>query len=84
MTCTKIGGTMIVEHILYGDDIDGNRGMYVWEYTLEEDDREYILTQLADKLLNNGYIEEVETIVFFNPYTEEEIPVDINVVEWLC
>lgn len=69
----------------YGADADGNRGIKVYEYEIEESDREDIVCQLIDAI-NDGSIDESDsnyTIILICPYTEEAIEFDVNIKDYL-
>jgi hypothetical protein len=76
---------MICYQTLYGDDIDGNRGIMVWNYKLEPDDREYIRDYVIENMPEyfDGDGACVTDITFINPYTEEEVDIEVDLKEWL-
>lgn len=59
---------------IYGDDIDGNRGILVWNCEIDEDDYDVICEQLLNRF---------EIITLINPYTEEEVEFEVNVADYL-
>ena len=71
---------------LYGDDIDGNRGVLVWHYELEEDDREHIRDYVRANMpeyFDGGGSGTIIDVTFINPYTEEEVEIEVDLSEWL-
>lgn len=69
----------------YGADADGNRGIKVYEYELEESDREDIVDQLTEAL-NEGSIDESDstyTITLICPYTEDDVEFNVNIKDYL-
>lgn len=69
----------------YGADADGNRGIKVYEYEIEESDREDITHQLEDAL-NYGHIDERDTtytITLICPYNENDVEFEVNIKDYL-
>lgn len=50
---------MISTREKYGDDADGNRGIWVWEHEIEESDRNKIVDQIRTFIEEND-IEEAD------------------------
>jgi len=64
----------------YGADIDGNRGTTVYEYELEKSDRDYIVECIMEQYEPD---ETRYTVTFDNPYTGEDIDIEVDIYEWL-
>jgi hypothetical protein len=60
---------------LYGDDADGNRGVYVTDYEFEDDDYEDLLSQIAADNAGRYYY----TFIDSND-EQQEIEVDLDEV----
>lgn len=75
---------MICYQETYGEDADGNRGILVWNYELEPDDKDHI-----EEYVINNYLEYFDgaspniTIPFINPFTEEKVDLEVDLEEWL-
>lgn len=77
---------MIWYQTLWGDDIDGSKGIAVWNYEFEPDDKEYIRDYVKENMPEYFGGDDSGTVVdipFFNPYTETEMEIEINLGEWL-
>lgn len=64
----------------YGADADGNRGMTMYEYELEDDDYEVIYEQIAEQY------EEDKTeysVVLYNHMFDLEIEEEVDIYDWL-
>lgn len=74
---------MRVEIDTYGDDIDGNRGIGVRCYELEEDDRETVIEQIGEFMMYHRYIPNTLPIHMICPITEQDVEIETYVKEWL-
>lgn len=70
----------------YGSDIDGNRGRIMFEYEIDEDDRDTIVEQLRymleDLQEDEDYPEEME-ITLICTYSDEDIQFMVTVKDYL-
>jgi len=66
----------------YGEDRDGNRGVDIIEYELDEYDTPEIVEQLFDKLVDDC-LTETETIMLYCPLTDDHIEVEINTSDYI-
>lgn len=67
----------IVEN--YGEDIDGNRGILMVSYELDEDDAPEIEKQLRDYLEESGeHPEPPFTVYLIDPITDEDVEMEID------
>jgi hypothetical protein len=69
----------------YGSDVDGNRGITVWECELEKSDNDEIVEKIEDQLIDceEGDYPEYVTITMINPMNDEEIDFDVCVKDYL-
>lgn len=67
----------------YGADIDGNRGIKVYEYEIEESDRDDIVAQLREALDEGADADEVFTVSLLCSYTEEMIGIEVNIADYI-
>lgn len=67
-------------------DADGNRGIPVTNVELESEDREMILDAVYDQcpeILEEEPVGGTVDITLIDPYTEEDIEVEIDLGEWI-
>lgn len=67
---------------LYGADIDGNRGIMITEYEIEDSDFDTICDQILDKY-PDGDVPDSMTIYLPCPYSDEEVGIEINPKDYL-
>jgi hypothetical protein len=58
----------------YGADIDGNRGISVWEYEWEKSDDEWVIPLLQDLIEDSGYLPN--EVSLFTPEEDCEVTLD--------
>lgn len=47
---------MYIETLTHGDDLDGNKGTEINQFIIEGSDREQIVSQIAEQVLENGEV----------------------------
>lgn len=70
----------------YGADADGNRGQWITEYEIDEDDRDAIIDQLEFLKEDLGEEEELPRVVEIAltcPYSDELITFEIDTEDYL-
>lgn len=67
----------------YGTDADGNRGVKVHYYDLDEGDKDDIEDQLIEILYANGQLRSVETVSLYSYLKSDFISVEVNTFEYL-
>jgi len=67
---------------IYGDDIDGNRGVEVWEADFEQSDDEWVIPQLMDYVEENGYLPKMIDVNTINPFTEDDVSFEIDTSDY--
>ena len=81
------GADMLVYPEIWGDDIDGNRGMVVWNYELEDNDFYEVQEKVYEYIWENGYsLEEIPKVIPIEVYdyiNEEEVVIEIETIDYL-
>lgn len=67
---------------LYGSDIDGNRGIWIKEYEIEDSDTDDIVEQLYEDFIN-GDESGIRTIFLIDNITEEDIELEVEIEDYL-
>lgn len=67
----------------YGADIDGNRGIKVYEYEIEESDGYEIVKQLREALDEGANADGVFEVSLLCPYTEEMIDIEVTISDYI-
>jgi len=67
---------------LYGDDADGNRGMQMVSYEIEEDDKDDIVEQLYDVFLE-GETTGTQVILLYCHILGEDIEVEVGIDDYI-
>ena len=68
----------------YGDDIDGNRGIYITEYELDNDDTPEIESQILEFIQSSGELPDDNfTIYLIDPHSDDTIEFDINPFDYI-
>ena len=67
---------------LYGSDIDGNRGIWIKEYEIEDSDTADIVEQLYEDFIN-GDENGIRTIFLIDNVTEEDIELEVEIEDYL-
>ena len=69
----------------YGQDADGNRGIYVWDCEIDDDDTPEIEAQIEESITSGGIDDYFSTteVVLINPHNEEDIVFTVNIAEYI-
>ena len=68
---------------LYGDDADGNRGIWVKEHEIEDSDSTNIVEQLYEDFVN-GTETGIRTVFLIDDKTEEDIELEVEIEDYLA
>jgi hypothetical protein len=71
---------------VYGDDLDGNRGILIWVYELEPIDKDWIQAEIVESLLEFEQVLDYDDYVdipTINPYTEDDETITVKISDWL-
>ena len=68
---------------LYGADADGNRGVWVKGYNIEDSDSTIIVEQLYEDFVN-GTETGIRTIFLVDKITEEDIELEVEIEDYLA
>ena len=68
---------------LYGTDADGNRGILVKEYEIEDSDTDDIVEQLYEDFINGDDI-GIRTVFLIDDKTEEDIELEVEIEDYLA
>ena len=68
---------------LYGADADGNRGIWIKEYQIEDSDTANIVEQLYEDFVN-GAETGIRTIFLIDNITEEDIELEVEIEDYLA
>lgn len=76
---------MLVYRDSVGDPREPNTYQEFWAYDLEPEDAEYIREYVEENMPEyfDGCGSPVTEVTFINPYTEEEVYIEVNLEEWL-
>lgn len=73
----------VTDHF-YGADADGNRGIPVSFYELDDSDTPEIVSQIIEFIESSGELPQTEfTVHLIDPITEEDVSIDINPFNYL-
>lgn len=73
----------VTDHF-YGADADGNRGIPVSFYELEDSDTPEIISQIIEFIESTGELPQTEfTVYLIDPVTEEDVSIDINPFDYI-
>jgi len=67
---------------LYGCDVDGNRGIWVWDYELDEEDEEFITEKLYEKLINDE-LKEKEEISLYCDRIDDYFDIEVDPSDYI-
>lgn len=74
---------MLETREMYGSDIDGNRGVMVTEYEIDEDDFENIRDILLEEVAENQLMFDDEVIITLYGSNDEEVEFEVSVSDYI-
>lgn len=73
----------VTDHF-YGADADGNRGIPISFYELDDSDTPEIVSQIIEYIESTGELPQTEFAVYLiDPVTDDDVAIDINPFDYM-